>query len=136
MLVSNAAVSGPREDRARATQDVVTGAESTRGDAKEIPVFVPSWLVIPEENVANMWPTLKRRMPEETSLPPKYEELIALVAAANFKYPYCQYFHRGVGRMHRTTSELLVEGCIPRRPHPRHSSMIHAGGYDLKTFRR
>ncbi|MFB6079511.1 MAG: carboxymuconolactone decarboxylase family protein [Haloferacaceae archaeon] len=118
-----------------ATTSVGGDVETTREEIEEMLGIVPGFWELNDEDVVNEWPTFKRYALEETTIPPKYRELIGLAIAANIKCPYCQHFHREAAKMHGATEEELREIAFLSSWTARYSAMIHGMDYDVDVFK-
>lgn len=110
--------------------------ETTANDIEATLGIVPGFLeALPEEDLTNEWPTLKKYLVTETQIPAKYRELISLAVAANTKCPYCQHFHRGAAQLQGATDQELAELSFLAGYTARYSAMLHAQEYDLEQFK-
>lgn len=89
---------------------------------------------VPEDVLVHMWPIMKKYVLGQSTIPPKYREMIALASAATMKCPYCEAFHRGAAKMYGATDEELKEVGILVGQTTFWSSVIHAQNYDMNTF--
>ena len=89
---------------------------------------------VPQEVLVQMWPLMKKYVLGQSTIPPKYREMIALASAATMKCPYCETFHRGAAKMYGATDEELKEvGTIVGQT-TFWSSILHTQNYDINTF--
>ena len=89
---------------------------------------------VPQDVMVQMWPIMKKYIFGQSTIPPKYREMIGLAVAATLKCPYCETFHRGAAKMHGATDEELAEvGAITGQT-SFWSSVLHAQNYDVNTF--
>lgn len=110
--------------------------DETRAEIEESLGIVPEWFErLPEEDFVNEWPTFKRYVLGESTIPGKYRELIGLAVAANTKCQYCEHFHTEAAKMHGATEEELSELSYLASITARYSAMLHAMEYDLDTFK-
>lgn len=108
--------------------ETVTDIEETLG-------IVPGYLAaLPEQELVNEWPTLKRFFFGETEIDPKYREFIGLAMAAVMGCEYCRHFHKGAAELHGATKEELSELFFLASYTPRYSAMIQAQDYDIDVF--
>ena len=89
---------------------------------------------VPEDVLAQMWPIMKKYMLGQSSIPPKYREMIALASAATMKCPYCEVFHRGAAKMYGATDQELREVGALIGQTTFWSSALHAQHYDMDNF--
>lgn len=109
--------------------ETVTDIETTLGT-------VPRYLkALPEQELINEWPTLKRFLFGETEIDPKFREFIGLAIAAAIGCEYCRHFHHGAAELNGATDEEMAELYFLASYTPRYSAMLHAQDYDLETFK-
>jgi len=109
-------------------QETVTDIENSLG-------FVPGFMeAVPEETLVHEWPVFKRHTLGETTIPPKYRELMQLAVAATQKCQYCEAFHSGVAELNGASSDELAETGVLASLTTRWSAIIHAQQYDYDTF--
>ena len=109
--------------------------EDTLKDIENSLGIVPGFMkALPKKVLIQEWPLFKKYSLEETEIPAKYRELMALAIAANIKCPYCQLFHKNAAQMMGATEEELAETAFLASYTTRWSAMIHAQDYDYETF--
>lgn len=109
--------------------ETVTDIEATFG-------IVPGYLdALPEQELINEWPTLKRFLFGETAISPKNREFVGLAMAAAIGCEYCRHFHKGAAQLHGATEEELSELSFLASYTPRYSAMIQAQDYDVDVFK-
>lgn len=114
---------------------VETSYSETVSDIEETLGFVPGFMAaLPEDDLIQEWPTMKKYVFGETEIPQKYRELIGLAVAANTKCPYCVHFHRGVAQLYGASEAEFSEMSTLASFTSRWSAMIHAQEYDMDTF--
>ena len=97
--------------------------------------MVPGYLdALPDQELVNEWPNLKRFLFGETKLDPKVREFVGLAMAAAIGCEYCRHFHREAARLHGTTDAELSELAFLASYTPRYSALIQAQDYDLEVF--
>ncbi len=112
-----------------------TGYRETLEDIESTIGIVPGFMAtLPEDDLVHEWPVFKQYVLGESTIPPKYRELMGLAVAASLKCPYCQAFHKGAAQLHGATEEELSEVAVLAGLTSRWSSMIHAQNYDYDTF--
>jgi len=89
---------------------------------------------LPQDVLVQMWPIMKKYVLGQSTIPPKYREMIALASAATMKCPYCEAFHRGAARMYGATEEELKEVGTLVGQTTFWSSVLHTQNYDIDTF--
>lgn len=108
--------------------ETVTDIEETLG-------IVPGYLdALPEQELVNEWPNMKRFLFGETEIDPKTREFIGLAMAAAIGCEYCRHFHKGAAQLHGATEEELSELFFLASYTPRYSAMLHAQDYDIDVF--
>ncbi len=109
--------------------DTMTDIEDTLG-------IVPGYLsALPEQELVNEWPNLKRFLFGETNLDPKTRELVGLAVAAAIGCEFCRHFHKGAAQLHGATEEELAELSFLASYTPRYSALIQAQDYDIDLFK-
>ncbi|WP_254864165.1 carboxymuconolactone decarboxylase family protein [Halovivax gelatinilyticus] len=109
--------------------ETVTDIEETLG-------IVPGYLTaLPEQELINEWPILKRFLFGETEIDPKTREFVGLAMAAAIGCEYCRHFHRGAAQLHGATDDELAELAFLASYTPRYSAMIQAQDYDVDVFK-
>ena len=110
--------------------DTMTDIEDTLGT-------VPGYLsALPEQELVNEWPNLKRLMFGETNLDPKTREFVGLAVAAAIGCEFCRHFHKGAAQLHGATEEELAELSFLASYTPRYSALIQAQDYDIDLFKQ
>ena len=109
--------------------DTVTEIEDTFG-------LVPGYLeALPEQDLINEWPNMKRFMFGATEIEPKNRELVGLAVAAAIGCEYCRHFHKGAAQLHGATHEELAEVAFLASYTPRYSAIIQAQDYGVDQFK-
>jgi len=110
--------------------------EETVNDIEEAFGILPGYLdALPEQELVNEWPNMKRFMFGETEIAPKHREFIGLAMAAAIGCPYCEHFHKGAAQLHGATEAEMSELFFLASYTPRYSAIIHAQDYDLDVFK-
>lgn len=110
--------------------DTVTEIEDSFG-------LLPGYLeALPEQDLINEWPNLKRFMFGAGEINPKQRELVGLAVAAAIGCEYCRHFHKGAAQLHGATDEELAEISFVASYTPRYSALIQAQDYDVEQFKR
>lgn len=109
--------------------ETVTDIEKTLG-------IVPGYMAaLPEQELVNEWPNLKRFLFGETEIDPKTREMVGLAVAAAIGCEYCRHFHKGAAQLHGATAEELSELSFLASYTPRYSALIQAQDYDVDVFK-
>ncbi|MDS0476867.1 carboxymuconolactone decarboxylase family protein [Natrinema sp. 1APR25-10V2] len=109
--------------------------DDTVTDIKESLGLLPGYLeALPEQELVNEWPNMKRFFFGETEIDPKTRELVGLAMAAAIGCEYCRHFHKGAAQLHGATEEELAELFFLASYTPRYSALIQAQDYDLDVF--
>lgn len=107
----------------------------TIADIEETYGTVPGFLEsLPQQDLVNEWPILKRFQFGEGRIDPKTREFVGLAVAAAIGCEYCRHFHRGAAQLHGATEAELAEVAFLASYTPRYSALIQAQDYDLETF--
>ena len=84
-------------------QNVIDEIKETLG---KVPGFLKE---IPEDTLEYEWGLFKRFEAQETSIPPKYKELMGISVASILHCWYCTKFHKAMAEMHGATEEEMQE---------------------------
>ena len=106
--------------------------EEIREAMGQVPTFFQE---IPEDALAAEWELFKRSvLSDDTSIPPKYKELIGVAVAAAMACWYCSNFHTGVAGMHGATPEEIKEATLLAKFAAGWSTYFHGSLYDKDLF--
>ena len=109
--------------------------EATLKEIKENFGFVPDFFKkTPKDVIIHMWPIFKKYQLGESSIPPKYREMMMLAAAAAVKCPYCETFHSEASKMLGATEEELSELAVLVASVGFWSNTLHTMNYDMNKF--
>lgn len=109
--------------------------DETVMDVEETLGLLPGYMdALPEDDLVNEWPNMKRFMFADSEIEPKYRELIGLAVAAAIGCEYCRHFHKGAAQLHGATEEELSELSFLASYTPRYSAIIQAQDYDVDVF--
>ena len=110
--------------------------EETLEDIEESFGLVPGYLeALPEQELVNEWPNMKRFMFGDTVIDPKTREFIGQAIAAAIGCEFCRHFHKGAAQLHGATEEELSEVFFLASYTPRYSAIIQAQDYDIDVFK-
>lgn len=110
--------------------------DETVQDIQETLGLLPGYLeALPEQELVNEWPNLKRFLFGNTTIEPKYREFIGLAMAAAIGCEYCRHFHKGAAQLHGATEDELSELFFLASYTPRYSALIQAQDYDIDVFK-
>ncbi len=110
--------------------------EETLEDIEESFGLVPGYLeALPEQELVNEWPNMKRFMFGDTVIDPKTREFIGQAIAAAIGCEFCRHFHKGAAQLHGATEEELAEVFFLASYTPRYSAIIQAQDYDIDVFK-
>ena len=91
--------------------------------------------VYPREALTGAWENWKQLNGPNSTIPPKYKELLQLAVAAQIPCDYCVYFHTASAKAYGATDEEIKE-AVAQGAQTRHWSMILQGnGVDLEEFK-
>lgn len=111
--------------------------DGTVNDIEDTFGIVPGYLeALPEQDLINEWPTMKRFMFGQTEIEPKNRELVGLAVAAAIGCEFCRHFHKGAAQLHGATDEELAELSFLASYTPRYSALIQAQNYDVEQFKQ
>ncbi|TYL37897.1 carboxymuconolactone decarboxylase family protein [Natronococcus pandeyae] len=110
--------------------------DETITDIEETLGLVPGYLdAVPEQELVNEWPNMKRFLFGETEIDPKTREFVGLAMAAAIGCEYCRHFHKGAAELHGATEEELSELFFLASYTPRYSAILQAQDYDIDVFK-
>ena len=84
-------------------QKVIDDIKETLG---KVPGFIQN---LPDDTLEQEWGLFKRFEIQETSIPPKYRELMGLTAASTLHCWYCANFHKAMAEMHGASEKEIQE---------------------------
>lgn len=84
-------------------KEIVDEIKETLG---KVPGFMNS---LPDDTLENEWGLFKRFELQESSIPPKYRELMGLATASALHCWYCAGFHKAMAQLHGATDEEIQE---------------------------
>ncbi len=109
--------------------------EETLKEIKETFGFVPDFFKkTPKDVIIHMWPIFKKYQLGESSIPPKYREMMMLAASAAVKCPYCEMYHTEASKMLGATDEELSELAVLVASVGFWSNTLHTMNYDMNKF--
>jgi len=109
--------------------------EETLKEIKETFGFVPDFFKkTPKDVIIHMWPIFKKYQLGESSIPPKYREMMMLAASAAVKCPYCEMYHMEASKMLGATDEELSELAVLVASVGFWSNTLHTMNYDMNKF--
>lgn len=112
-----------------------TPYEETVTEIEESFGLVPGYLeALPEQELVNEWPNLRRFLFEDNGIDPKTREFVGLAVAAAIGCEYCRHFHKSAAEFHGATEAGLAELSFLASYTPRYSALIQAQNYDIGTF--
>lgn len=130
------AVSAILASSATRAQDAPT-ADAAFAEMNEMFGGVPSIMqVYPKSAVPAGWAMIKETdLNQNTALPAKTRELIALGVAAQIPCPYCIYYHTAAAKAAGATEEEIRE-AVHMSSLVRHwSTVLQGNQYDLEAFK-
>lgn len=110
--------------------------ENTKKEIEtEFGIFPTLFAVYPKEALTGAWENWKQLNGPNSTIPPKYKELLQLAVAAQIPCDYCVYFHTASAKAYGATDEEIKE-AVAQGAQTRHWSMILQGnGVDLEEFK-
>ncbi len=109
-------------------QQVLDDIQQTLG---KVPGFIQE---MPDDTLEQEWGLFKRFEVQETSIPPKYRELMGLAAAATLHCWYCVNFHKAMAKMHGATDEEIQEAAHRAKFASGWSTYLNGRLYDKDKF--
>lgn len=98
----------------------------------QVPTFLQE---IPVESLESEWTLFKKAvLTDQSSIPPKYRELIGIAAAAAKQCWYCTNFHTGVAGLNGATSEEMKEAVMLAKFGAGWSTYFNGTNYDKDLF--
>ncbi len=89
---------------------------------------------IPEEALAHEWPLFKHFELEESLIPLKYKQLMAIAVHAETKCRYCSLFHAELARLFGATNAEIQEAVHFAKHTVSWSVYLNGMRYDLAQF--
>ena len=110
--------------------------EKINSEIKEALGQVPTFFQeMPEDALAGEWALFQRAvLRDDTSIPPKYKELIGVAVAAAMQCWYCSNFHTGVAGLHGASSDEIQEATLLAKFAAGWSTYFNGTLYDKDTF--
>lgn len=109
--------------------------ESVYAEMKEALGLVPGFFQsVPDHSIDAEWELFKRFELLETSIPPKYRELIGTAVAAAGSCWYCANFHSGLAKFHGATDEEVQEAVHLAKFGVGWSAYLNGTVYDRARF--
>jgi AhpD family alkylhydroperoxidase len=109
-------------------QQVIDDIKETLG---KVPGFFQS---IPDGALEQEWELFKRFELQETSIPPKYRELMGVATASVLHCWYCANFHRAMAKLHGATDEEIQEAAHYAKFSSGWSTYLNGMLYDKDKF--
>lgn len=104
-------------------------------DIKETLGKVPGFFKsIPDDTLEQEWGLFKRFELKETSIPPKYRELMGLATASVLHCWYCANFHKAMAQMHGATEAEIQEAIHLAKFTNGWSTYLNGMVYDQDKF--
>lgn len=98
----------------------------------QVPTFLQEQ---PEETLESEWTLFKKAvLTDQSSIPPKYRELIGIAAAAVKQCWYCTNFHTGVAGLHGASEEEIREAVLLAKFGAGWSTYFNGTNYDKDNF--
>jgi AhpD family alkylhydroperoxidase len=111
--------------------------EEAFNEMREILGKVPGFFEdMPADCVEGEWKLFKRFELEETSIPPKYRELIGVGVAASQHCWYCTNFHTALAKFHGATDAEVQEASLLAKFGTGWSTYLNGTLYDRDRFLR
>ncbi len=109
--------------------------ETTVSEIEKYFGFVPGFFKdLPKESLTQMWPVFKKYNLGESSIPPKYRELVMLAVSAAIKCKYSILYHREASRMTGATENELAEVSMLVSSTEFWSGVLHSMNYSIDQF--
>ena len=98
----------------------------------QVPTFFQE---MPESALSGEWALFQRSvLRDDTSIPPKYKELIGVAVASAMQCWYCSNVHMGVAGLHGATGEEMQEATLLAKFAAGWSAYFNGTLYDKDTF--
>jgi AhpD family alkylhydroperoxidase len=107
---------------------IISDIKNTLGT---VPGFINS---IPDDALESEWTLFKRFELSETSLPPKYKELVGLAVASVLHCWYCANFHKALAEFHGATKDEIQEAVHYAKFTSGWSTYLNGTLYDKDKF--
>ena len=109
-------------------QQVINEVKETLG---KVPGFIQS---MPDDTLEEEWGLFKRFELQETSIPPKYRELMGIAAASTLHCWYCTNFHQAMAKLNGATNEEIQEAVHYAKFSNGWSTYLNGMLYDKDKF--
>ena len=109
-------------------QQVIGEIKETLG---KVPGFIES---LPDDTLENEWGLFKRFELQETSIPPKYRELMGLATASAIHCWYCAAFHKAMAQMHGAAEKEIQEATHYAKFSTGWSTYLNGTMYDKDKY--
>jgi AhpD family alkylhydroperoxidase len=112
-------------------KELLREIEQTLGS---VPGFIAD---IPDSAINEFWNLMKKvEMSGDTTIPPKYKELIGVAVAATLHCKYCSYFHREVALHNGATEDEVKEAVLIGSMTNLFSTYLNGTQYSLEQFKK
>jgi AhpD family alkylhydroperoxidase len=111
--------------------------EKVYAEIKETLGQVPGFFEeMPDECIEGEWQLFKAFELEESSIPPKYRELIGVAIASAGHCWYCTNFHSALAHFHGASEREIKEAALLAKFGTGWSSYLNGINYDKEQFKR
>ena len=111
--------------------EILNDVERTFGS---VPDFLKE---IPDTALEEFWGLMKKvEMSQDTTIPPKYKELIGVAVAAALHCRYCSYFHTEAAKLNGATEDEIKEALLVASLTNLYSTFLNGSQYDLESFKK
>jgi AhpD family alkylhydroperoxidase len=107
---------------------IITDIKNTLGT---VPGFIDS---IPDDALESEWSLFKRFELTDTTIPPKYKELIGVAVSSVLHCWYCSNFHKAMAEFHGATEKEIQEATHYAKFSNGWSTYLNGSLYDRDKF--
>ena len=110
-------------------------SQKIKDEIKETLGKVPGFInELPDDTIEYEWGLFKRFEIQETSIPPKYRELMGMAAASVMHCWYCSEFHKAMAELHGATENEIQEAVHLAKFTSGWSTYLNGSLYDKDKF--
>lgn len=135
-FASNMPMRQAQEEKGSA-EVVIDTPEKAYQDIEKTLGFVPEFMkAYPQTGIVGVWKEMKNlELNPNTSIPPKYKNLIGLAVASQTPCPYCSYFHGQSAKMSGANKEEYAEAVAMAGITRHWSTILNGKGQNTGAFK-
>lgn len=110
--------------------------ENTKKEIEtEFGIFPTLFAVYPKAALSGAWENWKQLNGPESTIPPKYRELLQLAVAAQIPCDYCVYYHTASAKANGATEEEIKEAVAQGAQTRQWSMVLQGNQVDFEKFK-